>query len=55
MSTTHHTDQVLPGFAYSQDFFAELVDTAIAHAKKLGATGVGAESREGAGLFFLFF
>lgn len=50
MSTTHHTDQVLPGFAYSQDFFAELVDTAIAHAKKLGATGVGAEASEGAGL-----
>ncbi len=50
MSTTHHTDQVLPGFAYSQAFFAELVDTAIAHAKKLGATGVGAEASEGAGL-----
>ncbi|MBK7053220.1 MAG: metalloprotease PmbA [Rhodoferax sp.] len=38
------------GFAYSRPFFEELVDTALAHAKKLGATDAGAEASEGCGL-----
>ena len=38
------------GFAYSRAFFEELVDTALAHAKKLGATDAGAEASEGCGL-----
>ncbi len=40
----------LPGFSYSRAFFEELVDTALAHAAKLGATDAGAEASEGAGL-----
>lgn len=43
-------DQPLTGFAYSRAFFEELVDSAIAHAKKLGATDAGAEASEGCGL-----
>ena len=43
-------DQPLSGFAYSRSHFEELVDLAIAHAKKLGATDVGAEASEGSGL-----
>ncbi len=43
-------EQPLPGFAYSRAYFEELVDTAIAHAKKLGATDAGAEASEGCGL-----
>ncbi len=38
------------GFAYSKAFFEDLVDTALAHAKKLGATDAGAEASEGCGL-----
>jgi PmbA protein len=38
------------GFAYSRAAFEELVDTALAHAKKLGATDAGAEASEGCGL-----
>ena len=38
------------GFAYSRPLFEELVDTAVAHAKKLGATDAGAEASEGCGL-----
>ncbi|MGQ0712051.1 MAG: metalloprotease PmbA [Rhodoferax sp.] len=38
------------GFAYSQRSFAELVDAALAHAKKLGASDAGAEVSEGCGL-----
>ncbi|HPR45752.1 MAG TPA: metalloprotease PmbA, partial [Ottowia sp.] len=38
------------GFSYSRVFFEELVDAAIAHARKLGATDAGAEASEGAGL-----
>ena len=38
------------GFSYSQAFFEELVDTALAHAKKVGATDAGAEASEGCGL-----
>jgi PmbA protein len=38
------------GFSYSRAFFEELVDSALAHAKKLGATDAGAEASEGCGL-----
>jgi PmbA protein len=38
------------GFSYSQPFFEGLVDRALAHAKKLGATDAGAEASEGCGL-----
>ena len=38
------------GFAYSRSFFENLVDTALAHAKRLGATDAGAEASEGCGL-----
>jgi PmbA protein len=38
------------GFSYSRPFFEDLVDTALAHAKKLGATNAGAEASEGCGL-----
>ena len=38
------------GFAYSRSFFENLVDSALAHAKKLGATDAGAEASEGCGL-----
>ena len=38
------------GFSYSRDHFEELVDIALHHAKKLGATNAGAEASEGCGL-----
>ncbi len=38
------------GFSYSRPFFEDLVDSAIAHAKKIGATDAGAEASEGCGL-----
>ncbi|ABM59966.1 metalloprotease PmbA [Verminephrobacter eiseniae] len=38
------------GFSYSRPFFEELVDRALAHAKKLGATDAAAEASEGCGL-----
>ena len=38
------------GFSYSRAYFEELVDTALAHAKKLGASDAGAEASEGCGL-----
>jgi PmbA protein len=38
------------GFSYSRASFEELVDTALRHAKKLGATDAGAEASEGCGL-----
>ncbi|MGA0569454.1 metalloprotease PmbA [Variovorax sp. VNK109] len=38
------------GFSYSRARFEELVDSALAHAKKLGATNAGAEASEGCGL-----
>src|SRR6218665_3982729 len=38
------------GFSYSRRFFEELVDRALAHAKKLGATDAAAEASEGCGL-----
>ncbi|MDB5900385.1 MAG: pmbA [Ramlibacter sp.] len=38
------------GFSYSRPDFEELVDYALGHAKKLGATDAGAEASEGCGL-----
>ena len=38
------------GFSYSREFFEHLVDSALQHAKKLGATDAGAEASEGCGL-----
>ena len=38
------------GFSYSRDHFEALVDHALAHAKKLGASDAGAEASEGCGL-----
>ena len=38
------------GFSYRREFFEELVDQALAHARKLGATDAGAEASEGCGL-----
>jgi PmbA protein len=38
------------GFSYSRVFFEGLVDSALAHAKKLGASDAGAEASEGCGL-----
>ena len=38
------------GFSYSRPFFEDLVDCALQHAKKLGATDAGAEASEGCGL-----
>src|SRR3954469_20126180 len=38
------------GFAYTRPDFEELVDTALAHARTLGATDAGAEASEGCGL-----
>ena len=38
------------GFSYSRPYFEALVDSALAHAKQLGATDAGAEASEGCGL-----
>ena len=46
-STTKPADS---GFAFSRPFFESLVDKALVHAKKLGATDAGAEVSEGCGL-----
>ena len=40
----------LPGFSHSRAQFEHLVDSAIAHAKHLGATDAAAEASEGCGL-----
>jgi PmbA protein len=40
----------LTGFSYSRVTFENLVDTALAHAKKIGATDAAAEASEGSGL-----
>ena len=47
LSAAHPTHQ---GFSYSRDQFEALVDLALGHAKKLGATDAGAEASEGSGL-----
>ncbi|MEJ6023901.1 metalloprotease PmbA [Ramlibacter sp. PS4R-6] len=44
------TDQPGRGFTYSRAQFEQLVDAALAHARKLGATDAGAEASEGCGL-----
>jgi PmbA protein len=45
------TSQSSPsGFSYSRPFFEQLVDAALAHAKKLGASDAAAEASEGCGL-----
>jgi PmbA protein len=44
------TTGALQGFSYSRAQFEGLVDAALAHAKKLGATDAGAEASEGCGL-----
>ncbi|WPB59051.1 metalloprotease PmbA [Xylophilus sp. GOD-11R] len=38
------------GFSYSRGFFEDIVDKALAHARKVGATDAGAEASEGCGL-----
>ena len=40
----------LRGFSYSPVFFEQLVDSALAHARRLGATDAAAEASEGCGL-----
>ena len=51
-SSTPPTDSKapMPGFSYSQSQFEGLVDHALKHALKLGATDAGAEASEGCGL-----
>jgi len=50
-STPHSSsDKALPGFSHSRAQFEALVDSALAHAKKLGATNAAAEASEGCGL-----
>ena len=46
-SKSHNTHD---GFSYSRNFFEGLVDSALKHAKKIGATDAGAEASEGCGL-----
>jgi PmbA protein len=50
MTAHTSTDTPLPGFSYSRSRFEHLVDVALAHAKKLGATDAAAEASEGSGL-----
>src|SRR3954466_11529457 len=47
---TRTNDKPERGFSFSRAKFEELVDAALAHAKKLGATDAGAEASEGCGL-----
>lgn len=47
---THASLRADSGFSYSRADFEELVDAALAHARKLGATDAGAEASEGCGL-----
>lgn len=44
------SDLTTAGFSYSRHFFEHMVDAALAHAKRLGATDAGAEASEGGGL-----
>lgn len=43
-------DTPAPGFSYSRSFFEGLVDHALHHARKLGASDAGADASEGCGL-----
>ena len=45
-----HNVHAHDGFSYSRNFFEGLVDSALKHAKKIGATDAGAEASEGCGL-----
>ncbi len=49
MNSSAHS-KPLTGFSYSRATFENLVDTALAHAKKIGATDAAAEASEGTGL-----
>ena len=49
-ATMQDTSKPLAGFSYSRAFFEDLVDSALRHAKKLGASDAGAEASEGSGL-----
>ena len=49
-SPTSESNQPEAGFSYRREFFEELVDTALNHAKKLGASDAAAEASEGCGL-----
>jgi PmbA protein len=48
--STSKNQNARDGFSYSRDFFEGLVDSALKHAKKIGATDAGAEASEGCGL-----
>lgn len=50
MSQDKNTHRPLPGFQYSRRQFEDMVDAALAHARRLGATDAGAEASEGCGL-----
>ncbi|CAM8666390.1 TldD Predicted Zn-dependent proteases and their inactivated homologs [Comamonadaceae bacterium] len=50
LPTPESTKPADSGFAYTRAFFETRVDTALAHAKKLGASDAGAEVSEGCGL-----
>ena len=45
-----HNAHAHDGFSSSRNFFEGLVDSALKHAKKIGATDAGAEASEGCGL-----
>ena len=45
-----HNAHAHDGFSYSRNFFEGLVNSALKHAKKIGATDAGAEASEGCGL-----
>ncbi|HQQ70197.1 MAG TPA: metallopeptidase TldD-related protein, partial [Alicycliphilus sp.] len=47
---SQHPTQPESGFSYTREFFVGLVDHALAHAKKLGASDAGADASEGCGL-----
>ena len=49
-SSAQAADAAVNGFSYSRTFFEGLVDSALAHAKKLGATDAAAHASEGCGL-----
>ncbi|MBS0317114.1 MAG: metalloprotease PmbA [Proteobacteria bacterium] len=49
-STSGSSDAAASGFSYSRAHFEDLVDRALAHAKRLGASDAGAEVSEGCGL-----
>jgi PmbA protein len=50
LSPAKRADVPADGFSYSRSFFEGLVDSALAHAKKLGATDAAAHASEGCGL-----